>query len=235
MGDTLDKTSDNSETNVTEFPSGNTAPPGTEADQKPESKTPGKKGDEQKAYGEGYMAGRFDLRARSAARNREREFLTTMMVTVFVTGVISFLLLYAATQNPQIFVLDPDTVLLVSRAFNALVLLSLPFILGIVGAISRLLLSGINVFEQRNLVLGSGLMACFSWIGVKSGVLVALIAPHINGNSPETVEFSKSSSDFYTLALVAIFVGMFSTNLYIFIREKVEKLSVEEKQRVAEK
>lgn len=75
-------------------------------------------------------------------------------------------------------------------------------------------------------MIGSGLMAVFSWVGIKSGVLMAVVAPHLEKQGlVEPTQIPTSRSDFYTLMLVAVFVGMFSTNLYLFISQRVDQLS----------
>ncbi|KQX98735.1 hypothetical protein ASE23_24135 [Rhizobium sp. Root73] len=102
----------------------------------------------------------------------------------------------------------------------------MPFLLGVLGAVARLLLSGVRVMAELPLAVGSGLMATFSWVGIKSGVFMAVVAPHMAKQGvADQAAFAKTPSDFYTLVLVAVFVGMFSTNLYLFISQRVEQLS----------
>lgn len=213
-------------TNVAEFPSVTSEP--APKDNASSHESDATKTAVSEAYKSGYLDGMRRYVNEDDQKRRERwaEFAGALMLITTIGSILWFV----AFQNREIFILEPDTLLLISRAFNALVLLTLPFILGSLGAVSRLLLSGVRIPEQFSLVVGSGVMAAFSWIGVKSGVLLALIAPHVEKTRlPDAIEFSKSSSDFYTLALVAIFVGMFSTNLYMFIRDKVEKLAAEKK------
>lgn len=182
------------------------------------------------AYERGLRDGHWRALDRTKEIDRQAEQARKTGSLLIVLGFVVTLLSFVGFQNINIFVLDKDTVSLLSRGMNAVVLLTLPFILGMLGAVSRLLLSGVNIPTQYPLVIGSGIMSAFSWIGIKSGVLVAIIAPHITkAGFPETVEITRTSNDFYTLALVAILVGMFSTNLYIFINEKVEKLASERK------
>ncbi|PCJ26210.1 MAG: hypothetical protein COA96_05555 [SAR86 cluster bacterium] len=99
-----------------------------------------------------------------------------------------------------------------------------------IGAVSRILIAGIKVVQQSSLVISSGLMAAFSWIGIKSGVLLSIVAPHLENQNVDTDIVLNSLSDFYTMTLVAIFVGMFSTNLYLFISQKVEQLTLQSSQ-----
>lgn len=72
-------------------------------------------------------------------------------------------------------------------------------------------------------------MAIFSWVGIKSGVLLAIVAPHLEKQGVSSTITMQTESGFYTMALVAIAVGMFSSNLYIFINQRVEQLSATKK------
>ncbi|TOL41088.1 hypothetical protein CGH98_24240 [Vibrio parahaemolyticus] len=69
----------------------------------------------------------------------------------------------------------------------------------------------------------------FSWVGIKSGVLLAIVAPHLEKQGVASTITMQTESSFYTMALVAIAVGMFSSNLYIFINQRVEQLSATKK------
>ncbi|MFB2651587.1 hypothetical protein ACE02L_02400 [Shewanella seohaensis] len=146
-------------------------------------------------------------------------YLSTLVLFVFMIFIM------ASIYNPDLYQIDKETLILINQAFNALVLLTIPFLLGMLGAVSRILIAGLKVVNQTSLILSSGLMATFSWIGIKSGVLLAIVAPHleIQGIPPEGIV--SSPSNFYTMALVAVLVGMFSTNLYLFINQKVEQLT----------
>lgn len=149
---------------------------------------------------------------------------------VYLFSILMFALMaltMASLRNPDIYEIDKDTLLTINQAFNALILLIIPFLLGILGAISRILIAGVKVAQQLSLVFSSGLMAAFSWMGIKSGVLLSIVAPHLEKQGVETNVVLSSPSDFYTMALVAIFVGMFSTNLYLFINQKVEHLTLQ--------
>jgi len=153
---------------------------------------------------------------------RERVRLTYLYMTF---AVCIFILFIASFQNPGIYKINDQTLSFINQAFNAIVLLMIPFFLGMLGSVSRILMSGLRVVENSMLVLSSAMMAMFSWVGIKSGVLMALVAPHIERQGVTSEMTSVASNDFYTMALVAILVGMFSSNLYIFINQKVENLT----------
>ena len=113
---------------------------------------------------------------------------------------------------------------------NAVLLLSVPFIFGIIAASTRILISELPFLINYKIIIASGLMASFSWLGIKSKVFVALLTPYVveNYNVQESY-VQQSSSEFYSMALVAVLVGAFASNLYIFINKKVEALSGEKR------
>lgn len=150
--------------------------------------------------------------------------LGMVIIMTFLSGAV-----FVGTNNPEIFVIDSDTVILLNQVLNAFVILAIPFLFGIIGAIARLLLSGVRIVEQFGLAIGSGLLAAFSWIGIKSGVFIAILAPHLEKQGLQPIDATKGPDSFYTLVLVALFVGMFATNLYLFVSNRVAQLSQTER------
>ena len=61
---------------------------------------------------------------------------------------------------------------MINQAMNAVILLIIPFFLGSLGGLTRILVADTSVSNKSTLVLSSGLMAMFSWVGIKSGCLV---------------------------------------------------------------
>ena len=136
-----------------------------------------------------------------------------------------FALIMVSITNRGIYNINEETLIVINHAFNAIILLLIPFFLGSLGALARALMSGIKASQSMTLIFFSGLMAMFSWVGIKSGVLLSIVAPHLKDKGIEVSATVYTQSDFYTMALVAILVGMFSTNLYIFINQRVEQLT----------
>jgi len=173
-----------------------------------------------------YELDRKEYQAREALRKKSfMDRLTIVSAVGFVFTVFYFLSL----QNPEIYSIDKDTLKTINQAINALVLLTVPFVLGAIGAAARILISDITPEHKGGLIVSSGLMGVFSWISIKSGVLVALLAPHLEKANLTPDNVTSSQSDFYTLALVAIAVGMFSTNVYLMISQRVEQLTLQSK------
>lgn len=157
----------------------------------------------------------------------------TSLYMLFVLLIL--ILTIVSVLNQGLYRISKETLLVINQAFNALVILLIPFILVAVGAISRIMMSGIRVAAEVSLIISSGLMAAFSWIGIKSGVLLAIVAPHLEQKWVEASSVVQPPENFYTMALVAIFVGMFATNLYLFINQRVESLTNQTKQDGEEK
>ena len=136
------------------------------------------------------------------------------------------ILVLLSFRNPDIYLIDAETTQFVAQAVNAFFLLMIPLIIGSIGAIARVMVSGMPILKNSTLVLSSGLMAMFSWVGIKSEILVSIIAPHLEKQGVNVSEVAaNTSAEFYSMALVAIVVGMFSSNVYIFINQKVESLT----------
>lgn len=228
------------ESNVTDFPNADTAKkPDQDQPQQEEQTDAGAA--EQKAFKERSdieadrdlrrIMAEYRLRAeiqadiKEKARHRRAEELRRTMFTFGVILAVLMLLIFVSSINPSIYTIDQDTLVIVNQALNAFILLTVPFLLGIVGAAARIMIATVKPELKGNLLISSGLMATFSWVGIKSGVLIAIIAPHIERASITPEQAISSQHDFYTMAFVAILVGMFSTNLYLIISEKVEQIT----------
>ncbi|WP_339433065.1 hypothetical protein [Pseudomonas sp. EA_65y_Pfl2_P78] len=162
----------------------------------------------------------YEISRRKGLENFRRTMFTSCVI---ITALM--ILMFVSIRNPTIYKIDEDTLTVVNQALNALILLVIPFLLGIVGAAARILIATVQPELKGNLLISSGLMATFSWIGIKSGVLISIIAPHLEKANIPTDHTINTAHDFYTMALVAIVVGMFSTNLYLVVAEKVEQIT----------
>ncbi|NAP48000.1 hypothetical protein PscP77CL_02495 [Pseudomonas syringae] len=159
---------------------------------------------------------------------RKKTFMNRLVI-VAAAGFVFIVFNFLSLRNPEIYDVDPETLRIVNQAINAIILLTVPFVLGTIGAAARILISDINPQHKTALIVSSGLMAVFSWVSIKSGVLVALLAPHIERANLSKENIITGQSDFYTLALVAIAVGMFATNVYLMIAQRVDQLTLRSK------
>ncbi|GEQ76457.1 hypothetical protein CTTA_3462 [Comamonas testosteroni] len=146
-----------------------------------------------------------------------------LILPLYILGILIYILY---RSNPEIFILNKEVFIFIHEAFNAIVLLTIPFIFGIISASARVLISDLRIFTNIKLILASGLMSSFSWLGIKSKVFIALISPYLAQNIPSSEKtISDGSSEFYSMILVAVIVGAFASNLYIFINQKIEILT----------
>ncbi|ANN26466.1 TPA: hypothetical protein RQK07_004400 [Vibrio vulnificus] len=163
---------------------------------------------------------------RERRRVRNSDFIKALVI-VSIFAVCLMALYFYSINNPAIFNVTEETITLISQSVNAGILLIIPLFLGSLGALARVLISGLNLMKNTMLVFSSGLMAMFSWVGIKSGILISLIAPHVQTKDLDINSLSNNTeTEFYSMALVAIVVGMFSSNVYIFINQKVEAITI---------
>ncbi|ARP40660.1 hypothetical protein [Vibrio syngnathi] len=151
-----------------------------------------------------------------------------VLVVIFMVWMLNLI----AFRNASAFILSEETLKLLNLAFNAGVTLSIAFLFGMLGAFSRLMLSDVPAKKAVASIGASGLMAMFSWIGIKSQILLMIAAPHLEAQGVAKGAALKLGDDFYLMALVAVIVGMFSSNVFVFIENRVKQLTIE---RVKEK
>jgi hypothetical protein len=178
--------------------------------------------------GSGSVKGTEPQEEVEAITKKPRSELMTRLIYTYVGLIFVGLLYFTAWANPEIFKLEPETLSVITQFYNALALLLVPFILGVVGAISRVLMAGVTIAKHISVIFSSGLMASFSWLSLKSKVFLALVTPYISHVQTTQVEVAKVpdvSNEFYSMALVAVLVGMFASNIYIAINLRVEKLA----------
>lgn len=150
-------------------------------------------------------------------------------IKIYAFTLFVIIIAYTAYLNPSIFTLHKDTLSLITEAYNLIVILLVPFVFGSIGASARILISGMLLGKSLKLVFSSGLIATFSWLGVKSKIFLALLTPYLAEGTlkgDESISTTlNSNSEIYSLALVAVLVGMFASNIYIFIEQRVELLT----------
>ena len=148
-----------------------------------------------------------------------------MALYIVITPIFIFTLMLASNDNRQLFKLDEYTIFIINQAINTAAVLTIPFIFGVIGAFTRVLIASINMLQQLPLIAASGLMATFSWLGIKSKAFLFILTSNIEKQGVDTNTALSSQHDFYTMALVAALVGMFSTNMYLFINQKIERIT----------
>lgn len=83
------------------------------------------------------------LHSRRTAYEIQQAELRKTMSIASVLGIIFLTLFWVSFQNPQIYVVKNETLTVINQGYNAAILLTIPFLFGVMGAVSRLLLSGV--------------------------------------------------------------------------------------------
>jgi hypothetical protein len=172
----------------------------------------------------------FDLEVRNTLTR-----FSARVMAFYILAIIAGVIFLTITRNPEVFVLNDETQNVIAQFYNLIIWMLVPCLLGTLGAVARVMMAGLEVGASKKLVLSSGMMAAFSWLGIKSKVFLALVAPYVvsaPNTQPEEVAFAIGhiGSEFYSMALVAVAVGMFASNIYIFINQRVEALTREAEQ-----
>lgn len=147
----------------------------------------------------------------------------------FFIAIIYFLWQFTL-ENPDIFKVTEETISFVTNFYNVIILFLIPLFFGSLSAIARISISGLSLIKSSKLIFASGIMAAFSWVGIKSKLFIALLTPYIEAK-PNVSEAIKDIdiTEFYSMVLVAILVGMFASNLFVFIDNKTKMLKLESK------
>ncbi|MGL5250234.1 MAG: hypothetical protein ACRC7P_04050 [Enterovibrio sp.] len=152
---------------------------------------------------------------------KQKESVTKIyMVLTFIVAFSIFI--FAASVNQDVFKLERETSAVLNQAINATVLLVIPFLLGAIGGLTCILLSELRVEAKGTLSISAGLMAVFSWIAIKSEFFLAIVSPSSDIRATVAAMETVGSTGFYSSALVAILVGIFTTNLYLSVNRRVE-------------
>lgn len=150
--------------------------------------------------------------------------VTMLYFLTIVTFCLIFFFIY--NRNPNAFVIEENTVVMLNKMVNAFTLLVIPFIFGGIASATKLAFNGMNIFEHNKVIGSSGFFAAFSWIGIKSELAISLLLPNLTETSK--IEFSSAAptdNEFYTMVFVSIIVGMFASNFYLFVNKKVEQIT----------
>ncbi|KZL27390.1 hypothetical protein [Pseudovibrio sp. WM33] len=142
--------------------------------------------------------------------------------------LFAYLALQAVILNDENFKIDAGVITLINRSLNILLELMIPFTFGFLGASARVLLSGLSYLRSILLLVASGLIASFAWISLKSKIFVSLVTAHLQINAIQVqgnLVNKNDSDEIYSLILVVTFVGMFASNIFIAVEQRVARLA----------
>ena len=157
----------------------------------------------------------------SASINDEGNLTKVYIILTFILAFSIFI--FAASVNPEVFKLQAATSKILNQAINSVVLLVVPFLFGVVGALTRIILTDLKIKQKGMLIISSGLMAMVSWVAIKSDILFSTQALHsIDGQVVSNLVTVSELSGFYSSSLIAIVVGMLVTNFYVSFLARIE-------------
>ncbi len=146
--------------------------------------------------------------------------LTTFLILAMTDGLF-------LRERGKTIIFSENTVLTFVATFDALLLLSIGFFWGCLGGITRTLMSGLSLKKTSRIIFSSGLMAAFAWMGIESQIFLKILIPTLNqtGEGGFKLEKFTISKSYFEFAFLAVIVGMFSSNIYIFIEQRVRQLT----------
>lgn len=158
-------------------------------------------------------------------RNEKKARLITDISKMLIFITIFILFYFIALNNPGAFKVENETVLMLNNMINAFILLIIPFIFGGIGAATKLSFNNLNVYEHSKVIYSSGFFAAFSWVGMKSQIALSIFLPKADISKVKFSPEEMTQNEFYTMIFLAIIVGMFATNFYVFVNKKVENIT----------
>ena len=150
-------------------------------------------------------------------------FIYSVSIVIFVVALVNSFLL--PDQYRQIFTLNEDVIFALNMSINIFIYSIPPFLIGMLGSITRILITTNNPFENHvRLVLGSGLIGILTFLSFKSGLFLDLFIPNVVSVSTAELTDQQLVKSFYKLIVVCFLAGMFSTAIFLTIEERVNSL-----------
>ncbi|KZK83014.1 Chromosome partition protein Smc [Pseudovibrio sp. Ad13] len=167
----------------------------------------------------------LQLRLTDVLKDRRSWLLQVFLLVLFS---LSYVLAVGALffNNLDSFSISPSVLTTINNAMNVGAEIAIPFLFGCIGALTRVMIAGVGQKKSAQLVVASGIIAAFSWVSIKSKLFISIVAPHLLDDS-KLQEQVASDGEIYTLVLVSALVGMFASNIYIFIDQRVRQLTAE--------
>lgn len=152
-------------------------------------------------------------------------FLQLAIASYVVFGVLALVYFsLGSTQFRAIFVLHEDVTFALNMTVNILVYAFPAFFAGLIGSLTRILLSSNdNIFNHFRILIGSGFIAIFTFLGLKSGLVYELIVGSVS--DVKVLSDIDEKKAFYKLIMLCILTGMFATTIFLTIEERVTNLA----------
>lgn len=183
------------------------------------------------SYMKNYELNKLQLHEEEAreAKNRRKQMYKLILISygaiAFFVGVIYVLYLSLGTdQMAGIFKLNEDVLFALNMSFNVFIYALPPFLIALLGSITKVLLSphDLSKFQYIQLTIGSGLIGVLTFLSLKSGIVLDLLHGAIN---TQTLTLEDDKKSFYKMIVLCFITGMFSTTIFLTIEERVQNLA----------
>lgn len=145
--------------------------------------------------------------------------IKTIVLTVILYSIAGAgLLLYLGTYS-----VDSETSILFSQFLNLIAVSIIPIFFGGMGSIIKLLASNISIYENFKAIIFSCLFSFSAFIALKSKIVMSGILALYNKDN--IVGAADANLDIFSFAVVSIFVGIFASNIFLFLKKHVDLLS----------
>ncbi|MFH7767713.1 hypothetical protein [Acinetobacter sp. BSP-28] len=159
-----------------------------------------------------------------AKQRRQRLYVLAILLYGFIGSLAGIYFSLGQAQFKGIFTLHEDVLFALNMSFNIFVYAIPAFIAAFIGSITRLLLaSNDHILDHMRILLGSGLIGILTFLGLKSGIILDLIANHVEVT--ESLIDEHKEKLFYKYMVVCFITGMFATTMFLTIEARVNSLA----------
>lgn len=154
-----------------------------------------------------------------------RRFLLVGTLTYALLGFV-YLIYFSLGQDQfrSIFSLHDDVIFALNMSVNILIYAFPAFVAALLGSVTRILLSSNDsVFSHLRIIIGSGFIGVFAFLGLKSGLIYDLLVGSLS-DVKVLVDVDEKKA-FYKLIVLCVFTGMFATTMFLTIEERVNNLA----------
>lgn len=173
----------------------------------------------------------IELPSESSIQNSPSSIIfrdSVLKLGTFVYALIGILVLIyfslGESQFRTILTLHDDVVFALNMSVNVLIYALPAFLAAFLGSLTRILLSSNDsVFSHFRILIGSGFIGVFTFLGLKSGIVFDILV----GSVPNVKIFSdvEEKKAFYKLIVLCLLTGMFATTIFLTIEERVTNLA----------
>lgn len=148
----------------------------------------------------------------------------SIFIYLFIGSFMFIYVFLGGDQIQSIFTLHEDVIFALNMSFNIFAYAIPAFTVAMIGSITRILLSTADdFFNHLRIIIGSGFIGVFTFLGLKSGIILDLLVDTVPNVQILTAAEEKKS--FYKLMVLCLLTGMFATTIFLTIEERVINLA----------